>query len=77
METAIYNAPAIHCEGCASSIQRSLGKLPGVERVEVDIGARRVRVQYDAARVDDTAIRTRLAMAGFPAVRSEVEGGSH
>lgn len=71
METAIYNAPAIHCEGCASSIERSLGKLPGVERVEVDIGARCVRVQYDAARVDDAAIRARLEMAGFPVVNSK------
>ncbi|HXG24764.1 MAG TPA: heavy-metal-associated domain-containing protein [Chthonomonadales bacterium] len=72
MEMAIYNAPTIHCEGCASSIKRSLGKLPGVRRVEVDIGARCVRVQYDAAQVDDAAIRARLAMAGFPVAGSEV-----
>jgi copper chaperone CopZ len=66
------HAPAIHCEGCANSIKRSLGKLPGVQEVEVDISGKNVRVNFDATQTSEDAIRTRLEAAGFP-VGSNVE----
>ena len=60
--------PAIHCEGCVNSIKRSLGRLAGVEHVEVDLPQKRVTVQFDAAQqVDEAALRERLALAGFEA----------
>jgi copper chaperone CopZ len=62
-----YLAPAIRCEGCANSIKRSLGKLSGVETVEVDAEAKRITVQYDSEKTDSAAIRMRLEQAGFPA----------
>lgn len=67
MESLTLTAPDIHCDGCAGSIVRSLGKVPGVGEVQVDIAAKRVRVEYDGATVDEAAIRSRLADAGFPA----------
>ncbi|MCC6730639.1 MAG: heavy-metal-associated domain-containing protein [Chthonomonadales bacterium] len=67
MESVTLTAPDIHCDGCARSIARSLGGLPGVGAVEVDIAAKRVRVEYDGATIDEAAIRSRLADAGFPA----------
>ena len=65
---ADYSAhtPAIHCEGCASSIKRSVGRLAGVETVEVDIESKNVRVVYDSDRLNEAAIGERLTMAGFP-----------
>lgn len=59
-------APAIHCEGCANSIKRSLGKLPGVQEVDVDITGKNVRVNFDATQTTEDAIRDRLNAAGFP-----------
>ncbi len=67
MNTFNGYAPAIHCEGCANSIKRSLGKLPGVEEVSVDINEKMVRATYDATQTTEDAIRARLEMAGFPA----------
>jgi copper chaperone CopZ len=67
MASQTYTCPAIHCEGCAGSISRSLGKLRGVTAVEVAVATKAVTVQYDEAVTDGAAITARLAAAGFPA----------
>jgi copper chaperone CopZ len=61
------HTPAIHCEGCANAIKRSLGKLPGVQSVNVDVESKRVSVQFESEQVDEVALRQRLALAGYPA----------
>jgi copper chaperone CopZ len=64
---ATFTAPAITCEGCAGSIKRSLGKLAGVESVEVEIPTKKVEVEFDPAATSEENIRQRLELAGFPA----------
>ena len=70
MPTFTGCAPAIHCEGCANAIKRSLGALPGVQMVEVDVPAKNVSVEYDTARITDDDIHFRLEKAGFPISQS-------
>lgn len=60
-------APAIHCEGCAASIRRLLGKLPGVAKVDVDVLRKAVSVVYDDGVTGVSQIRERLSLAGFEA----------
>lgn len=60
------SVPDIRCGGCASSIERSLGKLGGVQIVTVDVQARTVAVGFDDSIVTPTQIASRLAQAGFP-----------
>ena len=60
------HCPAIECEGCANAIRRSLGKLPGIESVEVEVEPKNVTVQYDSAQLTEAALRLRLEQAGFP-----------
>lgn len=60
------HAPAIHCEGCANAIKRSLGKLEGIQSVAVDVDAKTVTAQYDDARLHEPQIRERLEQSGFP-----------
>jgi copper chaperone CopZ len=66
MASQTFTCPAIHCEGCAGSIRRSLGKLRGVTAVDVAVATTAVTVQYDEAVTDGAAIAARLAAAGFP-----------
>lgn len=66
MERRSYISSEIHCDGCANSIKRSLGKLPGVTEVGVDVEQKRVDVAFDETQTSEQAIRDRLAMAGFP-----------
>jgi copper chaperone CopZ len=65
--TATWSArcPAIHCEGCVNSIKRSLGRLAGVQQVEVEVPQKRVSIQYDSAQVTEAMLRERLDLAGF------------
>ena len=64
--TLQVQAPAIHCDGCAGSIKRSLGKLAGVEEVSVDVEKKHITAVYDEAQINADAIRERLTLAGFP-----------
>jgi len=57
-------SPAIHCDGCAAAIERSLGKLAGVQRVSVQ--DRSVTVTFDEKVTSANAIGERLDRAGFP-----------
>jgi copper chaperone len=65
-QTFQAHAPDISCEGCANAIKRSLGRVPGVQTVEVDIPGKNVTVEYDAAQITDNDLRTRLEKAGYP-----------
>ena len=60
------HAPGISCDGCANAIKRSLGALPGIQTVEVDVPAKNVTVLFDSARLTGQEIRAKLDAAGFP-----------
>ena len=66
-ETFQTRSSAIECDACANSIQRSLGKLAGVQQVLVDVENKNIRVDYDPAQVKESEISKRLALIGFPA----------
>jgi len=59
------HCPTIECDGCATSIQRTLGNLTGVELVTTDITTKYVRVQFDPTRIGPATMRERLRLAGF------------
>ena len=51
----------MHCEGCARSVERAVGKVPGVTRATVNLAAGLVQVQGGGAAAIAAAIRD----AGF------------
>jgi copper chaperone len=63
MSVQTFEVPAIHCEGCASTIKEALEPVEGVEGTDVDLPARRVTVRGDA---DEKVVRKVLASAGYP-----------
>lgn len=60
------HCPDIECDGCAHSIKNALGKLAGVEAVEVDLDSKTVTVTYDMAQTSNAVLRERLTQMGFP-----------
>lgn len=62
----VFKVPKIKCEGCAETITKALGALPGVEATRVGIPAKEVRVEFDPVRTDEARVRRALAEAGFP-----------
>lgn len=63
MSTKIFEVNNIKCDGCANTIEQALKSLPGVNSVEVEIKASKVRVQGDA---DRPLLAQALAAAGYP-----------
>jgi copper chaperone CopZ len=58
-----YSVPAVHCDGCAGTIEEALEPVEGVESATVDLGAKTVRVRGTA---DDKLVRKVLTAAGYP-----------
>jgi copper chaperone len=67
MATVTLHAPAISCGHCVAAIQRAVGQLPGVQRVEGDPGTKRVTVEYDPSAVTLERITAAMAEEGYPA----------
>jgi len=63
MEELRYSVPDVHCAHCERAIAAELEKVAGVAAVEVDLGAKSVRVRGEA--IDDAAVRAAIADAGY------------
>jgi copper chaperone len=57
--------PDMSCEGCVQAIRRSLSDLVGVAQIAIDLGTKRVQVQFDPTQVQEEAIQGRIEQAGF------------
>ena len=57
----------VKCAGCVSAIQEGLGKLDGVEQVEVDIASGTLQWQ---GNVPQDTLRATLAQLGYPVVEN-------
>ncbi len=66
-EFTVTGEQKIHCEGCEQRIDRALGRLPGVESVEVSADSQRIVVEFDAEWVGDEELRERLDLLGYRA----------
>jgi len=60
--TRIYSVPGISCDHCKHTIEGEVGKLAAVERVEVDLARKTVRVEGPAT---DEEIRAAIDEAGY------------
>src|SRR4051812_18428393 len=62
---AVFAAEGIRCASCSRSIERALGSVPGVARVNVNVATSRVCVEWDPAKSALEAILRAVADAGF------------
>jgi copper chaperone CopZ len=47
MESNSFTVPNISCGHCSHTIKMELGELPGVKRVEADVGTKQVSVDWE------------------------------
>jgi len=59
-------APDIVCGGCANAIKNALGRVSGVNEVDVDVTTKQVTVGHEAELTRDQLVKV-LEDAGFPA----------
>ena len=57
-----YTVPGVHCDHCVHAITTEVSAVPGVRDVRVDLAAKTVTVEGDAA---DDAVRAAIDEAGY------------
>ncbi len=66
MESQKFSIPNISCGHCVMTIQRELGEMEGVSKVEGDPDAKEITVDYDAPATVDK-IKSTLKEINYPA----------
>jgi len=72
--TLSLDITGMSCAACASSIERVLGKTPGVLTGQVNLASRKAWVEYLPGMVEPEDIITQIAKAGFGAARVQALG---
>lgn len=67
METKKLSIPNISCGHCVMTIQRELGEIDGLSKVEGDPTAKEITVEWDAPATLEK-IRSTLKEINYPAV---------
>ena len=57
-----YSVPGVSCEHCRSAITEEVGKVPGVDSVEVSLELKLVTVEGET---DDGSVRAAIDQAGY------------
>ena len=55
--TASYKASQMRCGGCAKRVKANIGKVAGVQEVDVDLATKSVKITYDANKTSKSAFK--------------------
>ena len=61
-----YSVPDVSCDHCKRAIEGAVGKMAGIERVEVHVADKTVDVVFDEGVVAEEAIMSTLEEEGYP-----------
>lgn len=67
MSNLTLSVQGMTCGHCVKAVESSLGELPGVSAVKVDLKAARAEVTYDPAQAKPEAILARIEEEGYKA----------
>ncbi len=67
-ETRTLNVEGMSCMHCVNAVQKSVGALAGVSKVDVDLEKKRVDVEFDQDQVKMDKIKEAIEDAGFEVV---------
>ena len=64
-ETTQFRVMDFDCPSCASTVERALGNLEGVEDVEVHYSTGRVEIDYDTSGADPATFEQTIQNQGY------------
>jgi copper chaperone len=67
MQTVELKVQGMTCQGCVSSVTRTLSSVPGVQKVDVSLADSRATVTYDPAKAGPADFKRAVENAGFDA----------
>jgi copper chaperone len=62
-------SPEISCEHCQHTIESTLGALPGIESVKVDIASKAIQLSYDPGQISLEQVEAQLDDLGYSVAR--------
>lgn len=76
-ETKEINIPiqGMTCAACAKAIERTVGKLSGIERVTVNLATEKANIKYNPKALRLSEIKQAISKAGYKAL--EIENTNH
>lgn len=69
MNTTTFKIEGMHCDGCASNIQRLLGQTSGVQKATASFSEGQARVLYDAKTITEDDLAAVIEKAGYRVVQ--------
>ncbi len=68
MKTIELTVEGMSCHHCVAAVQKALEQLNGIQRVEIDLQGKKVRVDYDPAAVKIESMKESIENQGFQVV---------
>ncbi|MDO9508487.1 MAG: heavy metal translocating P-type ATPase [Thermovirgaceae bacterium] len=73
---AILSIGGMHCAACASSIEKGLSKLPGVENSSVNLATEKAMIRYRPDQTGISVFRDTIEKLGFSVVETSRRGAA-
>lgn len=73
MEEKTLQIQGMSCTACASSIEKGIGKMEGVEDANVNLALERTSITYDPERIDVNAFVNKIKDLGYDVVQEKAE----
>src|SRR3989338_5198035 len=65
MQTQTYNVKGMHCASCASTIEKTLKKVEGVQSVQANFGTETAKVSFDELKTDAAKLSKKIEHLGY------------
>lgn len=72
MSKAVFNMEPFTCPSCVKKIENTVGKMNGVQEVQVMFNSGRIRVEFDDAQVNAAAVQDTIVKLGYPVLSAKV-----
>jgi copper chaperone len=65
METKTIQVEGMSCQHCVNGIQKAVGELKGISKVEVDLPGKKVTVELDPQMITLDTVKETIADQGY------------
>jgi copper ion binding protein len=76
-KVAMISLPTIQCSTCVETIQKTVGKVEGVQSVSVDLKKKTAHVDFDPSKTSLEKIEKAIAAAGYDANETKRDENAH
>ena len=66
----VLKVEGMTCQHCVQTVSEKVGKLTGVEKVEVSLEQKEVTIDFDELQTQMEAISAQIVLAGFEVIEN-------